>query len=418
MHSFTHQHMATLLNIQGLIIYNVEETEQEFEVKVGQPRRPKECKYCKEKDFKKNGKGKLRRLRHGIVLTGKPLFLLWQGQRYYCRGCQRTWTKSPPTWLVKGRRRSTSPCELQALRTLKGTSFSETKKQNGVGYSILRRSLEENVQSTSLLQLPQTGEISIGVDEHSRVKRTYATTITLLKPEEKLIGLLPVKNNKSLEKWVEEHWTDEQRYRVTEICVDMAKCWKYVLPGLFPNAKMVIDHFHVIAYLNQLIATEYRLTKQVMGKNKTRELPQRTTGFGVVKKLYQGGAYWSERDKEKIKKVFQLMPRVAELWYWKEEVRRIYWECLYREEARIRWQVVLSNLKHLDPVAAKTLTEYLEGIVNYFDKRTTNAFTEGIHTKFKLIKRYSYGLRNPDVYVKKIILGFLSPKTLIHSNTY
>ena len=77
MHSFNHQHMATLLNIQGLIIYKVKENEQDFEVKIGQPRQPKECMYCKGVNFKKNGKGKLRRLRHGIILTGKPLFLDW-----------------------------------------------------------------------------------------------------------------------------------------------------------------------------------------------------------------------------------------------------------------------------------------------------------------------------------------------------
>ena len=75
-------------------------------------------------------------------------------------------------------------------------------------------------------------------------------------------------------------------------------------------------------------------------------------------------------------------------------------------------------LKNLDGVPKKTLTTHLGHILNYFNNKTTNGFTEGIHTKFKLIKRYSYGIKNPEVYVKKLILGFVKPQSLIHSHTY
>ena len=42
--------------------------------------------------------------------------------------------------------------------------------------------------------------------------------------------------------------------------------------------------------------------------------------------------------------------------------------------------------------------------------RITNGFTEGCHTKVKLLKRLSYGFRNVEVYRRKMLLGFL-PKT-------
>jgi transposase len=170
----------------------------------------------------------------------------------------------------------------------------------------------------------------------------------------------------------------------------MAKSWKYVVPQLFPNAKIIIDHFHVISYLNQLIAKKYRIGKSTMSKaEQNKKLLYKMKGFGVVLKLYEGGKYWKAQDEEKIRQVFEAFPRVAELWYWKEEVRRIYFECRDKYEARERWQIVLKNLNELPRT---TLTEHLKNILNYFDKRSTNAVTEGYHTKFKLIKRYSYGL--------------------------
>lgn len=58
------------------------------------------------------------------------------------------------------------------------------------------------------------------------------------------------------------------------------------------------------------------------------------------------------------------------------------------------------------------LRRWKEPILNYFDNRTTNAFTEGVHTKIKKIKRVSYGFRNVDVYVRKVVLSFIQTTLL------
>lgn len=38
---------------------------------------------------------------------------------------------------------------------------------------------------------------------------------------------------------------------------------------------------------------------------------------------------------------------------------------------------------------------------------TTNGYTEGVHTKIKLLKRISYGFKNREVYVRKMFLAFV-----------
>ena len=47
---------------------------------------------------------------------------------------------------------------------------------------------------------------------------------------------------------------------------------------------------------------------------------------------------------------------------------------------------------HYLSVLRKTLKQWQQPILNYFLNRTTNGFTEGCHTKIKMIKRVSYGL--------------------------
>lgn len=415
MHTFTHNTMSSLLNLQGVIIYKITEFEEKFKVKIGQPRKPTKCKYCSSPSIIKYGDGRERTLRHGITVSGKMIFLQWKSKRFKCKKCNKTWSTNPPNHLAKGKQQSTKYCRQQALRTLQTNSFGNTKKQTGLSYKILRDELHKLMITKPLLKIPD-GNLSLGIDEHSRAKGKLATTVTLVKPNRQLLGLIPNATSTELVSWVKNNMTYEQRIRVKEISMDMTKSLRKQLKQLFPKAKFVMDHFHVIAYLNNLIAQEYRfMIKYGLNKTKKNKLPARTKGLGVVRLLYQGGKHWTDNDKEKIKSVFKIIPRVAELWYAKEEVRSIYKESLCKHEARERWQYVLNLMPE---IAKKTLTEKLEEILNYFDNKTTNSFTEGVHTKIKLLKRASYGLRNPQSYVEKLELGFVEPKLLISNHTF
>jgi len=417
MHTFTHNSMTSILNLQGVIIYKIEEDKENFNIKIGQPRKPAKCIYCNSNNFIKNGKASTRKIRHGISLSGKAIFLFWLSKRFKCKDCNRTWTSRPPDHLTEGRKRYTKHCQDQALRILQTNSFGETKKQSGLSYTALRDTLHKFMKTKPLISIPEIEPLSIGIDEHSRAKKKLATTIALICPERKLLGLIAQATSNDLVKWTKDNLNYGQRMRVTEVSMDMTKSLKRQIKLLFPRAKFVIDHFHVIAYLNNIIRDEYQFTIRYgyLSKEDKAKLPIRTKGMGIVRLLYQGGKHWTERDREKIKTVFKVMPRVAELWSAKEEVRAIYRESLDKDEARERWQSVLSVLTI---VAKRTLKSNLEDILNYFDKKTTNAFTEGCHTKVKLLKRISFGLRNHQVYVEKLELGFVQPKLLTTTHTY
>jgi len=66
----------------------------------------------------------------------------------------------------------------------------------------------------------------------------------------------------------------------------------------------------------------------------------------------------------------------------------------------------------------KTLKKWKVPILNYFKYRTTNGFTEGCHTKIKMIKRVSYGFKNIDNYIAKITLAFLPLTWIINYHTF
>jgi transposase len=73
------------------------------------------------------------------------------------------------------------------------------------------------------------------------------------------------------------------------------------------------------------------------------------------------------------------------------------------------------NLKSADDAElirwGNTLKHWREPILNHFDNHTTNGFTEGCNTKIKMLKRLSYGLKNVDVYWRKMLLGFVPSRS-------
>lgn len=99
-------------------------------------------------------------------------------------------------------------------------------------------------------------------------------------------------------------------------------------------------------------------------------------------------------------------------------MREFYLQESKEEAAKVLDNIIL-NLKCADDGElirwGNTLKQWREPILNYFDRRTTNGFTEGCHTKIKMLKRVSYGLRNVDVYWRKMLLGFVPSRSCFHS---
>jgi transposase len=77
---------------------------------------------------------------------------------------------------------------------------------------------------------------------------------------------------------------------------------------------------------------------------------------------------------------------------------------------------------YLDEAISKRATRLPRGVylgqepmLTYLHEQTTNGFTEGCHTKIKMLKGVSYSLRNGDVYWRKMLLEFVSSRGSFHT---
>lgn len=93
-----------------------------------------------------------------------------------------------------------------------------------------------------------------------------------------------------------------------------------------------------------------------------------------------------------------------------------------REEATKRLNSIISFMLLSEDVNltlwGKSLKYYKEEILNYFVYRTTNAYTEGLNVRCKLVQRISSGFRNVDVYIRKAMLILLPLSVAVTGTIY
>lgn len=162
----------------------------------------------------------------------------------------------------------------------------------------------------------------------------------------------------------------------------------------FPRAHVVIDHYHIIA-LSLKRLDDLRL------------LIQNTEKRSLPKKLFHQHVHkLSDKDKVKLAQCLEENPEIKAMWLIIQEVRKIYRQKNWKKaNSQLRWVLKLCEDSGLSVAKdlAKTLIRWRKYILNYYISKTTNAFTEGTHTRFELIKRQHCGIRNIERFAKRLI---------------
>ena len=359
------------------------------------------CPHCGSAELYGHGMCDPRHLLH-TWMNGTKVYLDLHRQRWKCRDCGRTFTAGRQ--LVRSYSRLTRQAETEALWQLKDRNFSQVARELGVGYSTLRRLMEREIDEEALGFLQHEDEIHLGIDEHSFKHQEMVYTVTEVKAK-RILGILKDGRIATLKSFLTKIPGD----KVKEVCIDMKESFRKLVEGLYPEAKVVADHFHVVADANRRMDEARRIEQDVHRKRKVQ----------IPKKIFLiGGEKLSEEMKEKLKGLLEKYPSLKGFYWAKEKIRELYRQESKAEAAKVLDNIIL-NLKCADDGElirwGNTLKHWREPILNYFDRRTTNGFTEGCHTKIKMLKRVSYGLRNVDVYWRKMLLGFVPSRSCFHT---
>lgn len=360
----------------------------------------------------------------------RPILLKLKKQRFYCKHCQSTFTAKSSIvnencYISNAIKRAISLelAETQSMRLI-------AKHFNVSSYTVLKQldTLGMN-HRFNYHYLPE----HLSIDEFKSVKQVSGA-MSLLVIDARTHEPLDIVENRQ-QQYLSSYFTRyalECRRKVKTVTIDMYSPYFQVIKDSFPNAKIIIDRFHIVQLLN-------RALNQVRIKE--------------MKKI----RYLQPRDYRKLKKQWRLLLKNDwELNYEDYHSHRLY-QGLISEQIMVNYLTNLSkplskayrianklrySLKNREfnrfkelllkskfetypqkmRTALNSLIKYLDYIENAFTYTLSNGPIEGINNKIKLIKRSGYGYRNFENLRNRVLISFnlvkksKEPKALYFKN--
>lgn len=387
--------IAKIFHLQAFWIRDLHIDNDCLEIIIELKKKHRLCPCCGTKSKCCHQRGKFTTVKH--QLWGRRLvYLKGRKGRWKCRRCKKPFTEAWPG--VKKWSRKSEEAEYQILELLRGKSFRQLAQENKVSDHEARYLLSKITTVPNWQEERRLKRIKLGVDEHSFRGKDLVITVTNLS-QRRLKAILPDDRQASLRQWFREVPGPIKR-KISEVCIDMKELFRSVLEQELPKASIVVDHFHVIQDANRRLGEARRLEQEMQGRK------------------HIGKRWWFVKGREKLKtwekqaldNLLKKYPELQAFYYFKEQLRSFY-KAKTREEAATLLSRIILNMECNDDAAinqwGNTLKRWRMYILNFFISKTTNAFTEGAHTKIKMIKRLSYGFRNVQVYIRKMMLAFI-----------
>ena len=332
----------------------------------------------------------------------KPVLLKLKKQRFFCKHCHSTF--SAQTSLVDRNCFISNP--LKALIVL------ELVEEQSM--TLIAKHLNVSV-STVLRQLVQAGEslrpsedylpTHLGFDEFKSVKEVSGAMsfIFIDNVTHEVIDIIENRQQRYLLDYF-MRFSYEARKKVQTVTIDMYSPYIGVIKGCFPNAKIIIDRFHIVQHLNRCLNQMRIKTMNDLRSVQPRDYRKLKRQWKLVLKnstdlnfndffthrLYDGMV--SENIMANY--LVGLSPQLSDTY---ELVNNLKSAIKYHDFKRFK-QLLLDTKKRTYPrkvrTVLQTLEKYLDSIEESLTYTLSNGPIEGINNKIKNIKRSGYGYRN------------------------
>ena len=400
--------LTEILNIQGIkvvqmsqlpgigIILQVESTERESH-----------CPECgtKSNRLHQNHRYVVKDLSWGE----KPVFLEINRRQFKCKKCGKPFSEKLD--FVNNRRTYTKRLADTIITSVLSSDIHSVAKQGVVTTEEIERMLSD--ASRELSSKP-SGLKKLGIDEIALIKGQGNYCAVLIDIEtSKLITIVKGRTQAEIEP-VLNSWGSEVLEQIEEVSIDLWKGYKSLVQKLMPNAQVVADRFHVMVQVNKELDTQRKrekrqiidLTKKSKSSKKAAKNKKALEGINDSKySLLKNEENLNEKQNIKLMEVKKVCPYLAKMHKLKEKFRQIF------ENKKTNWLRGLLRIgiwqkraQQYFPDSVKTITNWLDEIIAYFDHRTTSGVVEGINNKLKLIKRSAYGFRNFENYKNRCLL--------------
>ncbi len=356
---------------------------------------PKKCPKCRHSGLYRHGRRDQKYV--DVPHFAQPTHLLFLRQRWRCVSCEFVFSDQSDD--LDDKHMATK--RLIAYVGVEATihTFAEVARKTGITDVTVKNMFMEHVKRLENKYKFETPEV-LGIDEVKMVGeyRCVLTNIGHLT----LYDILP---SRRLDKLREYFGKFPEPLKVKVFCTDFWSSYATVAREFFPNAVVVADRFHVQRMGNNALEEVRKSYRKTLSKTDRLKLKDDR------KLLLMKGDKLSEQAQCALDELLDRHPHLRSAWECKEGFSKIY-DATDRHTANQlmdEWlQNVPTELEKPFREAISVLRTRRDHILNYFDFRFTNAYTESINAGIKTANRMGRGYSIEAIRAKMLF----NPKAL------
>jgi transposase len=321
-----------------------------------------------------------------LDMSGRQVWLYIRLRQFICQDCNRYFSQSIP--FAQDAKSYTDRQTKWIVECCARQPFTEVGALLDICPKTVERLYYNQVQTHLNLPARYARVRRLGIDEiaHRKGKANYACVLTDL-DRGIALDILPSRSKEALLTHFKQLGPAFCR-QIVSVSFDMWPAYHKVSLECFPQAVRVVDRFHVVKALNNVLDRLRRKLRQ--------DYPWKLAFLNIKWLLFK--AHPSSTEQIELERAFKQSSLLKALVGLRNSFHQHF-------EGSADAPTLLANLKiwlveatalgyaGFSPFLT-TLTNWLEPIANYAHERLTNAVTEGLNNVIRYVKRISYGLPN------------------------
>lgn len=242
---------------------------------------------------------------------------------------------------------------------------------------------------------------TIGIDEISYKKGKKYATIVYDLDKGVVVWVGKGKGRETIDAFFEKELSEFQRKQITWASCDMSQTYIGAIKEYCINAKLVLDHFHIVKAVNEAVD---EVRKEEWRKSVAQGNPLMK---GLRWLLYRSSGTRTKGETKILNELKKSNNRIYRAWVLKDELEE-FWKYLYQgcaEKFLKSWitRALKSRIESMKKFAL-TMRKNMENILPFIERNLTNATAEGINRIIKIVKNRASGFRGLDPFINMIYL--------------
>lgn len=311
---------------------------------------------------------------------GKPVEVFIQRRRYRCQACGKTLFE--PVADLDGKRQATARLVAYIRKESFTKTFAALAREVALDEKTIRHIFDDFVQEFEAKVRFRTPRV-LGIDElkiigqyRAMITNIERRTVFDIRPSRAKADLLPYFR------------TLRDKDAIEWVAMDMYHVYKQVVRATLPQARIVVDRFHIHRMANDALE---RLRKRIRKDLPARQrLKLKDERFLLLRRQHA----LSDQDMARALEWFRQFPQLEEAHALKEGFLAI-WDHTTRADAEVACAQWLDAIPTELAPTFKDLTtavkNWHEEIFAYFEQPITNAYTESVNRLAKDMNRMGRG---------------------------